>query len=352
MAGDDLPTLTDLSGAALRVGRMIAEGGEALLYPLIGPTETRPRLVKLYHHVAAERLTRLAALLEAPAPDPCALPGHRALVWPEGIARAVPDGSIVGVILPHLVGARPASIAIAPTLRRRHWPGATWRHMISLATTVAGLVAHLHDRGYVLGDLKPDNILVDPAFRPSLIDCDGWGPPGLAPTGALATGTDGYTAPEFQTEAGWRHPRTQAADRFGLAVTVAELLLGRRPGPDWLQGWPPVEILGPEIPALLRDGLSAEPSIRPSAALWRVALTELLAELTRCAARPWHVHRADTACPWCAIEARVGVALFPEPPRATTGMTDGLTLALDRALILGDTETVRTLRRLISAAAA
>ena len=352
MADTVLPKLNDISGARLQLGRAIAEGGEAVLHPLIGPAETRPRLVKLYHHVEAERLARLAALLEAPAPDPCTLPGHRGLVWPEGVARSEADDAIVGVIMPHLVSARPASIAIAPTLRRRHWPGATWRSMISLAATVAGLVAHVHARGYVLGDLKPDNILVDPAFRPSLIDCDGWGPPGLAPTGVLATGTDGYTAPEFQSETGWSGPRTQAADRFGLAVTVAELLLGRRPGPDWQQGWPPVDILGREIPAMLAHGLSARPADRPSAAQWRAQLTQLLADLTRCAERPWHVHRADTHCPWCMIESHSGIALFPEPPYGTAKPTDGLALALDRALILGDEETARTLRHLLSAAAA
>jgi hypothetical protein len=53
--------------------------------------------------------------------------------------------------------------------------------------------------------------------------------------------------------------------------------------------------------------------LRPSAAEWAEALEQFAAELVSCAVAPAHWHFAGLAeCPWCRMEAAIGVPLFSD----------------------------------------
>jgi serine/threonine protein kinase len=102
-------------------------------------------------------------------------------------------------------------------------PAAT---VVPLAVKVAGALETAHKAGLVHGDVKPENILISAVGEPLLGD---FGLASLqaaaAPTEHLAGEMTLHTPPEA-FEGG---PLTPAADVYGLASSIYQLLLGRGP---------------------------------------------------------------------------------------------------------------------------
>lgn len=140
----------------------------------------------------------------------------------------------------------------------------------------AEALAALHAAGWIHGDVKPENILVDHRSHVTLIDL------GLAQRIRVAAdagphvflGSPDYAAPElFST----RHGVTPAIDAYSLGVTLFELLTGERPNRTMVpvaagNEAPPLSIsdprrLMPQIPQrvarLVRRLLANEPLRRP-----------------------------------------------------------------------------------------
>lgn len=112
---------------------------------------------------------------------------------------------------------------------------------MDLLAELARGVAVVHDSGLVHGDLKPDNVMIDPSGRPILVDfglarrsveefVDTTGSsssprPALGSIVGELVGTPGYMAPEL-----WHSkPLGAKSDQFALCATIFEAMTGSRP---------------------------------------------------------------------------------------------------------------------------
>lgn len=172
---------------------------------------------------------------------------------------------------------------------------------LHLAHELALGLAHLHaacdEHGLPLGivhrDVRPGNVLVSTSGDVKLGDF------GLAKAtarvdltaGGVRKGQYRYMAPEQL--AGERV--TAASDQFALAITLAELLAGRRPfrdAPPWelvevLRAGPDLDGLAADLQPILRTALALDPAARfASVEAMRLAIADAQAARPRCGAPP------------------------------------------------------------------
>ena len=362
------------AGRPLTLTRQVAAGGEGILWE----TDRDGLIAKLYRTPTAERMDKLRAMIARPPVLHPAQATDGALAWPMAIIDAVADGKAepVGFLMPRVSGM-PLPAAYHPRLRRKRLPGFDWLSLHAVAYNLCWLAGRLHAAGYVIGDLKPDNVLVDADGLVSMVDLDSiqvddrrQGRLFPAPTGS-----DGFTAPELIGRTLAEVERTEVHDRFALAAIVYLLLFGVHPfqgqwsgtagdAPSLLsairvgdypyaKGSRLAPLPGAIGPAATHPDLAAgfarafdqghaSPRLRPSANDWCGALAAAIEELRPCADGGRHFHMADRgACPWCARHADTGVDSFPPAPpdrmpkasilkRLSTALADGDDEALSR----------------------
>ena len=129
-------------------------------------------------------------------------------------------------------------------------------------------VAHIHQFGYVHGDVNPGNLVVDPAGdHVTLIDL---GVARRVGEGGTVRGTHAYMAPEQVRGEAW----TQATDVFALGVVLWELVAGERlfhRGPPWLSmaavmETTPPPLADPQLDAIVQQALQKDPAKRTATA--------------------------------------------------------------------------------------
>lgn len=100
---------------------------------------------------------------------------------------------------------------------------------LQIAIAASDAAAHLHDQGWVHGDICPGNLVIAPD-RPVLIDL---GVARAIGEAGAVRGTHAYMAPEQVKGEAW----TRATDVFALGIVLWELVAGARlfhRGPPWL----------------------------------------------------------------------------------------------------------------------
>lgn len=196
----------------MTVERVLAERGASVV-ALVRDGAGYPFVLKRASaFAAAERLRAEAELL--------ALARGDGVVALHGVAADPP-----GIVLEYAAGG-----SLAELLRARG--PLPVREAVHIAARLADALAHLHARGIVHRDVKPDNVLFTAHGELRLADFgvaarigsrgtlgDGWT--------ELRVGTPPYAAPEQ-----WTAPESStrpAADVFALGVILYELLTGRLP---------------------------------------------------------------------------------------------------------------------------
>jgi serine/threonine-protein kinase len=229
-----------------RVARRIARGDLAEVAVAEDDRGGDPVALKRLHvHVLGE--AEVVELFAAERSVACALPAHPNLV--RGLEHGVVDGRPY-LSMPYVAGEDLRSM--------RDRGAALERLSAGIARQAALACAHLHQHGWVHGDVGPANLIVDGSGRVWLCD---FGVTRRLGTAGPVRGTHAYMAPEQVRGEAW----TAATDVFALGVLLWELAAGKRlfhRGPSYLTMAAVVE---GDVPALADPALDAI----ARAALWK-----------------------------------------------------------------------------------
>lgn len=326
------------SGPPLKLTALIASSGEGAVY-----RTTLPGFVaKIHNAPRPEYFQKLAAMIARPPRDPAA--PAVSIAWPVSIL-AEPAGELVGFLMPEIANAKRPLLLYVPKARLADASGVDWFYLHSAALNLARLFRAIHGFGYVVGDVKPENLLVNASMQVCAIDTDSFQvtDPSSGTVYRCTVGTPDYTPPELWGLKFEEIDRTVRHDLFGLAALIYLFLFGKHPFsggllPDHLAGmetgeriknglWQwnravpllphrgsvPLDIVHPRLEQLFRrcfDRGGQRPDMRPTAEEWESALEAAIEDLVWCPAAPLHVHASHRPCPWCE-SAKGGIDPFP-----------------------------------------
>ncbi|MDH6062099.1 hypothetical protein NWP17_16935, partial [Chrysosporum bergii ANA360D] len=336
------------TGKSITLVSELANSGEGKVWR----TDHSGYLAKIYHSPTPARMEKLAVMVANPPREPNSHLNHISYAWPESSLKNV-QGDCVGFLMREIKDAKQLLDIYNPRLRRRLNLQVDWRFLHTTARNIASIITALHDFGYVLGDIKHQNILVNNQALPSIIDTDSFQVrhPHNGKVYRCLVGSPGYTPPELIGKDFSIIDQTEVHDRFRLAVIIYQLLLGGQnlcdgrwlgagecPTPDELirQGvWLyapnsqlelvdrtiPLEIVHPEIRRCFlkcfNDGYR-QPNLRPTAKEWLEALKAANNDLSPCERIDSHYYsRSYGQCYWCDRSTRLHVDIFPGSMRTT-----------------------------------
>lgn len=216
-----------------------ASGGEGSLYHIV--TKGYEGLVaKIYHPQKRTQLRRFKIdyLQEHPPQKLVKEPGIT-LVWPKQLLLDE-ERQFIGFLMPYVEGEK-LEILSLPKLGKRYreqWQHYDFsvdtrrRYRLTMCYKIARAIEQLHHtERYVVIDMKPDNIVIQPNGHIALVDLDS--------IEVVENGQTLYDAPVATPEytppdSYWKNPEVDPTqeepwDRFGLAVIFYKLLLGIHP---------------------------------------------------------------------------------------------------------------------------
>ncbi|MDM3852897.1 MAG: hypothetical protein PT119_23670 [Aphanizomenon gracile PMC627.10] len=324
------------------LGEEIANSGEAKVWR----TNQKGYLAKIYHSPTPERVQKLAVMIANPPTEPNSHLHHVSFAWPKSALKNA-QGDCVGFLMPEIKDGKELIDVYNPRRRQALKLEIDWRFLHTTALNIVSIIEALHAAGYVLGDIKPQNILVNNRALPSIIDTDSFQVknPKNGKVYRCLVGSPGYTPPELMGKDFDIIEQTEIHDRFRLGVIIYQLLFGGNnhfqgkwtgagepPEPDeiirrglWL--YSPNSLIEPvarTIPMIIvhpairecflkcfNDG-HKNPNLRPTAREWLEALRTGNDNLTICGRVDSHYYsRTFGNCYWCDRSAKLGVDIFP-----------------------------------------
>jgi DNA-binding helix-hairpin-helix protein with protein kinase domain len=332
------------TGQSIVLIEQLASSGEGEIWR----TNQSGSLAKVYYSPRPERIQKLAVMIAHPPKDPNAHINHISFAWPTALLQDQ-TGMPIGFLMPEVAHAVDLLEVYNPLRRQAALPEFNWLYLHATAMNIASLVWAIHSAGYVLGDLKPQNILVDDGALPSIIDTDSFQVrhPKTGQLYRCPVGSEGFTPTELMDQDLATLEQTEIHDRFRLGVICYLLLFGDHPfkgkwtgtgdspDPNELvrQGWWPYQPHSPiessrlTVPmAIVHPALQdcflrcfndghLNPSLRPTASEWVQAFKGAIADLKRCRKVNTHVFSASSGqCYWCTRTQTLGVDVFPAVP--------------------------------------
>jgi serine/threonine protein kinase len=331
------------------LGEEIANSGEAKIWR----TNQNGYLAKIYHSPTPERVQKLAVMIANPPTEPNSHLHHVSFAWPKSALKNG-QGDCVGFLMPEIKDGKELLDVYNPRRRQALKLQIDWRFLHTTALNIVSIIEALHAAGYVLGDIKPQNILVNNRALPSIIDTDSFQVinPKNGKVYHCLVGSEGYTPPELIGKDFDSIEQTEVHDRFRLGVIIYQLLFGGNNPfqgkwtgtgeiPDinelicqglWINGSTnliaavartiPLEIVHPEVQQCFlkcfNDG-HKNPNLRPTAREWLEALRTGNDNLTICGRVDSHYYsRTFGNCYWCDRSTNLGVDIFPGVVKANS----------------------------------
>lgn len=329
------------TGKTIQIGRELGKGGEGAVHEVPANHHWVAKLYNAHHQPDAQKQAKLRFMA---ATTDTELVTYAA--WPQDTLHKIPNGSVVGFLMPNVSGRAPIHMLYSPAHRRQDYPNKAWDFLLFAARNTAAAFAAIHHHGHVLGDVNQGNVLVGADSKVVLIDTDSFQINANGTTHLCKVGVAHFTPPELQGVASFDQvPRTSNHDNFGVALLIFHLLFGgRHPysgvplradagealekdiqafryayAPDGQQrGFNPppksipISIVPDTIQAMFTLAFTENGAkgSRPTAQQWVTALDGLRGQLKRCATTPMHVYPGHLGrCPWCVLEDH-GVIYF------------------------------------------
>jgi serine/threonine protein kinase len=215
-----------------------AKGGEGSLYKVLTPKTYQHLVAKIYHSNkrTKQRQHKLRYLIEHP-PVFENKTQQQLISWPIGLLEK--GQTFVGFLMPRVEGELLEVLATAklPKYLPKKWQrfklgtdGALELRQ-KVCFNIAVALYHIHETGhYVMVDLKPDNILIQPNGLISLVDMDSIevveGNQMLFPA---AMTTPEFAPPEFHLLQRSSEALPVSWDAFSMAIIFYKILLGIHP---------------------------------------------------------------------------------------------------------------------------
>ena len=317
-------------------------------------------VVKIYKSPLPEIASKLQFMISNVPDQPRSDNNHISLTWPLDILKdnRGNSGSVCGYLMKKAEG-----VILCEAWDRENWKGNatfsghTWERALIIAYNVSVMVQNIHAKGYVIGDIKPDNILVrNDTSQITIIDTDSFQlKDSHEITHPCRWRTDEYEAPDINNEIRDKGLREPHQDCFTLAFMINCLLLhGWRPfagytGNDDVseqkamesgfslysghckpnKRFPSIECLPQSLSELFyRTFVTGHknPRMRPSAREWTDAIESILETnrqgLSNCDVNGKHIFAAHlSACPWCALAKQRGRDDYEYQPPVIDGVS-------------------------------
>lgn len=329
-----------ISGRSIVLDKKLANSGEGTVWT----TNFPGFLAKLYHTPTPDRIEKLRVMIAHPPQNPMRHHHHVTFAWPQDLLQNA-QGQCLGFLMPEIVDGVKLSLIYNAKLRNRKAPRFNWYYLHTAALNFALSLKSLHDEGYVVGDIKPQNLLVNSRALISVIDADSFQvrDPKTKTLYRCPVGSEGFTPVELLGKELSTLDQTEIHDRFRLGVMVFMLLFGDQPFKGkWIgrgespqpaelirQGhWPyapnsmvqpgpntiPLSIIHPQLQVCFQRCFTEghhNPLARPSAQDWSEALKLAIPDLRMCHLENNHYYsRVYGRCYWCDRRSSVGLDVF------------------------------------------
>ncbi len=289
--------------------------------------------------------------------------GVLSVAWPQDILYDQ-NRKFVGYTMPKVTSKHHIYAASRPRERKMLYPNYTWKTAVIIAYNLSLAVKNVHDKDVVIGDLNPNNIMLDEKGHVTLIDTDSFSVTNRR-TGKVykcGVGVAEMLAPELQGKDLSKSTSTftKQTDSFALGIHIFNLLMnnchpfgcvgmnksqssssnnpiihnitrGKCPYVTGGKGEtspdaPDVMMLPSSIRTLFDRTFrydittavkSSTISNRPSAEEWQNELYDLYSsKLKTCSSDSSHMYPPHYGrCPWCALKKPVIVpSPRPQPP--------------------------------------
>lgn len=330
-----------ITGEAITLTKEINKSGEGTIWE----TNKNNYIAKIYHSPDIERLEKLKVMLAYPPDEPNSHLNHISFAWPKSLLQDS-NGWVLGFLMPYIAGSQELISIYNPQRRLKLGLKVDWYFLHTVAYNVASIIHAIHSKGYVVGDIKPQNILVNNRALPSIIDTDSFQVrnPKNNKLYHCLVGSEGFTPAELLEQDLSTVKQTEIHDRFRLGVIIYLLLLaeqpfkglwtgkGELPEPTellrkgfWSHGKNssiipspltiPLNILHPELQRCFQlcfDDGHILPHRRPTAAEWKKAVITARTQLTNCNLIDNHIYsKSYGKCYWCERTANIQLDIFP-----------------------------------------
>ena len=340
-----------LQNRLITLTQELANSGEAKVWH----TNFNGYLAKIYHNPHNERVDKLQLMVRNRPSDPNVHLNHISFAWPYSILEDN-RGKVAGFLMPEVVGSETLLKLCTPKLRKQYKLETNWYFLHVVARNIAAIIQAIHAKGYVLGDIKLENILVNNRALPTIIDTDSFqvSDPYSGKIYRCLVGSEGFTPAELIGVNIADVDQTEVHDRFRLGVVIYYLLFSGPPFRGLWQGggdsleqselirrglWPfsgdkllvpsnttiPLNILHPDLHALFLRCFNEGhkfPHRRPTAKEWCDTLEAALNEVIPCGKVDNHYYsRRYGKCYWCERFSDLNLDIFPGKSIATVTST-------------------------------